>query len=531
MNRPVRESAGNISIIMDADSRLLSVIKNNPFRILGVYANSSTKEIVANIGKAKAFLKVNKEIIYPCDFNQILPPLIRNIELVTNAESQLKLPNEKIKHALFWFVRSTPLDDIAFNHLAIGEIVNAIAIWDKKECFSSLLNKAVSAFIQQNFALAITSMMRLLQTTSYREGLMHLIVDETFQISEEESVCLFWDCLICEMGNSSMDLLQYITNSTYLDYVKQRLVTPIISAIENEINKAQSVMPEDSSARYSAGAVLVNNTKVCLKQLKSLLLSTTVQYQIIVDKLGIEILQCGIDYFNNSEEPDAALKAMALQKYALSIVRGEIARDRCKENVDILQKIIDELPPLEILSEDKEIKQALFSFSRKSKPWKKDSLFSFHFDPFSFEPSVNDLESLSSLLLTTKQSLQSMKKKMGVSCEYYWNLSELIVNCALSDLVEYVNTINNDQLQRSLMFDKERTLIKLKMVVKNAIQVMIVLDSFDMRSEFRANRYNPNRNTLKSLSNQLGLSNQNSNSGCMIWIVIAVISLVVMSFI
>ena len=124
-----------------------------------------------------------------------------------------------------------------------------------------------------------------------------------------------------------------------------------------------------------------------------------------------------------------------------------------------------------------------------------------------------------------------MKKKMGVSCEYYWNLSELIVNCALSDLVEYVNTINNDQLQRSLMFDKERTLIKLKMVVKNAIQVMIVLDSFDMRSEFRANRYNPNRNTLKSLSNQLGLSNQNSNSGCMIWIVIAVISLVVMSFI
>ena len=81
------------------------------------------------------------------------------------------------------------------------------------------------------------------------------------------------------------------------------------------------------------------------------------------------------------------------------------------------------------------------------------------------------------------------------------------------------------------MFDKERTLIKLKMVVKNAIQVMIVLDSFDMRSEFRANRYNPNRNTLKSLSNQLGLSNQNSNSGCMIWIVIAVISLVVMSFI
>ena len=83
---------------------------------------------------------------------------------------------------------------------------------------------------------------------------------------------------------------------------------------------------------------------------------------MIADKLGLEILQCGIDYYNASDEPEAAHKAMSLQKYAQSIVVGQMAKDRCKENVDILQKIIDNLPPLEVYAEDKAIQKILASF-------------------------------------------------------------------------------------------------------------------------------------------------------------------------
>ncbi|UKI43930.1 MAG: hypothetical protein L6U16_13435 [Porphyromonadaceae bacterium] len=74
-------------------------------------------------------------------------------------------------------------------------------------------------------------------------------------------------------------------------------------------------------------------------------------------------MQCGIDYYNDSEEPDAAIKAMKLQKYALDIVVGQMAKDRCKENVDILQKIIENLPPLEVFEEDKAIKEELHKYS------------------------------------------------------------------------------------------------------------------------------------------------------------------------
>ena len=108
-------------------------IYNNPFRILGVYANASIKDIKANEAKAKAFLNVGREVTYPCDFNQLLLPIQRTAEMMASANSQLTLPNEKIKHALFWFVKVTPLDEIAFNHLANGHSEQTMGIWKKKE--------------------------------------------------------------------------------------------------------------------------------------------------------------------------------------------------------------------------------------------------------------------------------------------------------------------------------------------------------------------------------------------------------------
>ena len=50
---------------------------------------------------------------------------------------------------------------------------------------------------------------------------------------------------------------------------------------------------------------------------------------------------------------------MDLQTYAMSVVVGQVAKDRCKENCDILQKIIKDLPPTEVYEEDKAIDKEL----------------------------------------------------------------------------------------------------------------------------------------------------------------------------
>ena len=495
-------------------------IYNNPFRILGVYANASIKDIKANEAKAKAFLNVGREVTYPCDFNQLLSPIQRTAEMMASANSQLTLPNEKIKHALFWFVKVTPLDEIAFNHLVNEHSEQTMGIWKKKECFSSLLNTSTQALAQGHVLKAVDAMMTLLESDTYRQDFIKSVTDETFQIPEEELAHTYLDALI---PDSIYPLLELSTLSDkYKGYIKDKLVAPVIADIESEVTKAKSIKRENSSARYNAGIKLMNLSKNKLAELKKLLVGNDMRYQIIADKLGLEILQCGIDYYNNSDDADSAHKAMKLQSYAQSVVVGQMAKDRCKQNTDILKKIIAELPPMEVLEEDKIINRALKSFAVQVKT-KKLERARYYGLP---ETSVDDLNHVSTLIRAVKPSLNSMKAKQVAGSKYYSQIIDLIVNVALSEVIDYVNIYNNQQLEMNLILDRENTLRKLRNAIRNSMVIMSELESFDMSYTFRSTRFNPNRDILNRLRNQLGISspsnnNSGSNSGCMIWIVIA----------
>lgn len=71
----------------------MEIIDNNPYRILGVYANSPLRERVANACKARAFLKVGKSVSFPLDLTGYLHPLNRTGESFARAESSVALPS------------------------------------------------------------------------------------------------------------------------------------------------------------------------------------------------------------------------------------------------------------------------------------------------------------------------------------------------------------------------------------------------------------------------------------------------------
>ena len=510
-------------------------IYNNPFRILGVYANASIKDIKANEAKAKAFLNVGREVTYPCDFNQLLLPIQRTAEMMASANSQLTLPNEKIKHALFWFVKVTPLDEIAFNHLANGNASQAIDIWEKKKCFSSLLNISVLSLIQGQFIYSVQNMMELLGTETFRNDFIRTIIDETFQISEDILAHTFLDVFTNPAYVKAL-LSDSILPNKYKGYIKDKLVVPTIADIESEITKAKSIKRENSSARYNAGIKLMNLSKNKLAELKKLLVGNDMRYQIIADKLGLEILQCGIDYYNNSDDADAAHKAMKLQSYAQSIVVGQMAKDRCKQNTDILKKIIAELPPMEVIEEDRAIRKELERFCKL---------------PDKIQYAID-------LLNNTRPYLTTIKNRLGSSDNYYLKISTQIVGNALHNLIEEVNESQKDetiefqgrQIPLSLLLDRDAKIEKIKDALRSAWKAIKLMDGFDMEYDFKTNRYNTNRATLKDMCEQMGISTStyiprptsrpisrptsqpyhtttstntttSSNSGCMIWIVLA----------
>ena len=50
---------------------------------------------------------------------------------------------------------------------------------------------------------------------------------------------------------------------------------------------------------------------------------------------------------------------MPLQAYALQIAIGQLTKDRCQENYDILKKAVDDMPPAEVAIETRKVKEEL----------------------------------------------------------------------------------------------------------------------------------------------------------------------------
>ena len=453
----------------------MNILQNNPYRQLGVYSNSPTKERLANHNRMKAFLKVGKSVSFPLDVPQYLSSINRTEASVADAEAKLTLPKDQILYAQFWFLKTTPLDEVAFNHLFAGEIDKAEEIWQKRECLSALQNRIVCALIRNRYDSAIMCAEVLYGNTQYLNQFVSTIIGTGGNFDVSNLAFSFLDILCDEIGASK--LLPFITNSSWKEHIGEKAVKPLVDSIQEAINIAQKTKGKGSNARLNAGEALRRNTRNAILQLKGFLSTKDLQYQMIADKLGLEILQCGIDYFNDSEEPDAAHKAMSLQKYAKSIVVGQMAKDRCKENVDILQRIIDNLPPSEVFVEDRAIHEELRKYCLLP----------------------DKIDYAETLLKSTQKLFVSMRQKLGVSNQYYIDLSSQVVSNALHNVIEEVNAAQKDK--------SEAYLAK---VLVSAWKVTLIMDTFDKNEEFKA-RYLSNKETLFSIYRQIVFSDMVSS--------------------
>lgn len=467
----------------------MNILRNNPYRLLGVYSNSPTKERLANHNRMKAFLKVGKPVSFPLDLPQYLSAIKRTETSVMDAEAQLTLPKDQLLYAQFWFVKATRLDEVAFNHLFAGEIDKAEEIWQKKDTASSLQNRIVCALMREDYRSAITCAETLYENPLYSNQFVSAILGADGNADVASLAFRFLDVLCDEAGANQ--LLPFIDDDAWKSHVEEKAVKPLVDSIQDAIAIAKKSKEKGAEARLNAGEALRENTRSAFQQLKGFLSATDLQYQMIADKLGLEILQCGIDYFNGSDEPEAAHKAMSLQKYAQSIVVGQMAKDRCKENVDILQKIIDDLPPSEVYAEDKAIKEELRKYCQL---------------PDKICHAVT-------LLNNTKPHVQSIKSKLGASNSYYLKISTQIVGNALINIIAEVN-----EAQTILSADKDDPkatlaailgITHVKLALRNAWKAIVIMDGFDMEADFKNGRYNNNRSILIELCKELDVSTSN----------------------
>lgn len=460
----------------------MNILQNNPYRLLGVYSNSPTKERLANHNRMKAFLKVGKPVSFPLDLPQYLSSINRTEVSVTDADAKLTLPKDQILYAQFWFVKMTPLDDVAFNHLIAGEIDKAEDIWRKRECASSLQNRIVCALMCGKYAGAISIAETLYSNTQYINQLVVAVVGMGGNFNLSDLTFSFIDVLYDEIGADKLS--SFITNTTWKDYIKDKAVKPIITNIQGAIDVAHKSKGKGATARLEAGRTLMRSTKDMLSDLRRLLSVSDIQYEVIADKLAQEILQCGIDYYNNTNDDDAPHNAMILQKYALSVAVGNLVKNRCKENVDTLEKVG---PEYAVRNEIKFLMNIIKQLRGEGGHDKYSIIM------FGLCLSISDVQGL---VEKSIPYINRMKEKLGFSNDLYIKVTSAVVSAAVNAIVEIIN------MQQSLSLGNAD---RLKPVISAAISAMGIIGNIDMDTK-TSQYYNSNSSTLVSMNRRLNPS-------------------------
>lgn len=471
---------------------------------MGVYSNSPKKDVLSSLNRMKAFLKVGKTVSFPLDLPQFLPSIDRDETIVSSAQASIELPMDQIKHTLFWFMKVTPLDDIALNHLLAGNIIQDKEIWNKKETVSSILNLMVCALIENDADSLAIKADTLFQ--NYSEAFC-LTVNETIKLTSSQLTELFIE-LIKQDGTIELAKLMQVSGTSieWRKIIGGGLVKPIIDEISLAISEAKSA--KGSSANYRAGEKLMNSTKGSLSQLKGLLGVSDMQYQMIADKLATTILQCGINYFNETEDDDAPQKAMILQGFALSIAVGQVVKDRCKENVDVLKKIG---PEYAIRKEMDAIGKLLKNFNNPSSIYSGSPIFDSYSSasPFGIKKSKYSELDILNLIRNARPELNKIKAKLGSNDDTYLKISSAIASAAINALVDIIN-----KEQESVSIYGTSAALMLRPKIESAVQTMSVIGTLDMTSQCRT-YYNNNNNTLSSINRQLQ-PKPSSSGGCYI---------------
>lgn len=510
---------------------MINLVKHNPYRILGVLSNTSLKERLANQNKLNAYAKIGKSVRFFYDFDGIIEEApLRTLENIAAAVTAINLDRDQLKHSLFWFINASSIDGIALKYLQSKDIIKAKELFQKKETFSSLINLGVLAFIEGNFADGYVNISKVIHNESYRGDLLDALGLQNINLSEDEIAAMFIVDLLTEIPAT---ILQSVADDpSDKAIISEIAVNEPIAEINAAISVAKLVNSKDANANLAAGTVLMNSTKKQLKQVRDIVGVTSPKYQMIADDLAKQVLQCGINYYNNApDDVESPRKAMSLQAYALQIAIGQFAKDRCQKYFDILKKAVDNMPPAEVAIETRKVKEELHRFSQQ---------------PDKISYSIT-------LLNNTKPLLQTIKAKIGATNSFYLSLSTQVVGNALHNLIEEVNTAQNDfsvvvkginssGMAPGLLNLSLQKIIesKVKPVLRDAWKAITIMNEFDMEADFRKKRYYANRVSLKEICDNFDISTSGSatttsqsqnkwyENGCLMsiiaWIVIGCIA-------
>jgi hypothetical protein len=484
-------------------------IKENPYRIIGLLVGATAPQQVRQINRLKQ--SIDAEVEPDEDFSfPVLSKLNRTIENVNAASAKIHLESGKINAALFWFYKGNEIDDDAAFDILKGENGNleeAQSIWvsatkgkeitkRNASCLHNLSTLLLSNAFKGNKIFVkileegITLKLKFLES-SFSTDLVKISSDENNRTTKIDLQLIFLKELYTELEkNEDFNTERFLTTLNNLEFSAKSeflkgFVQKPIRQIEDEISISKNKRQANKRDAEIYGKELYENTEGSIEQLKKILNESDLRYENIADKLANEILQCGIDFFQEFKDDDfdPSDESMNLFELAGSIAVGNIVSQRCEENTENLQEWIDEKPDRD---RQKLIEDELTFIGSKLER---------------FQSLSDTISNAKDLVDTCKPKLIKIKDALGSSDDFYLNISSAVVQNAQNMLVQAVNEIIESSNRRSFGV----SLSSDKASIQTALDITLKMGSFDMNATLKTH-YKKNLDGIKNLAGQLGIS-------------------------
>ena len=322
----------------------------NPYRIIGVLANASEKDLQQRKSKIQAFARIGKAIDSEFDFS-FLPAIERSSEQIERAFASIEQAQDKVNHALFWFINVTPIDAAALGYLKNGDVEKAREIWSKIVGGKTITAKNFSAF-------ANLSTLCLSNNNVFKEGLalktqlvesevftdfVHLVADQTATVDTQKQLeWLIEEFLIGLKGKSNVLSYFSLCSTQVQQLVAKHFTQEPIHLVETEVAKAEKGRKDTPRNAYQIGKTLFATTKAPLSELQKILGNNDLNYKRLSDSVAKTLTQCSIDYVNALQETaDPFDQGLELLKWAETLAVNSLTKERIAENKKTLAEMKD----------------------------------------------------------------------------------------------------------------------------------------------------------------------------------------------
>ena len=510
----------------------MKIIKSNPFRILGLVANSTEREIQKQVSILKRFAEIGKakDTIYDFEF---IGDFKRDNISINESVKNIEQAKQKIRFALFWFTEITNVDETCLAYLKNNNVSKAIEIWEKtlKESitesnYSSYQNLSTLCFIksiESGFNFELFSKAISLKLKFFNSSLFKLFTNKItgnhISIDNVETCNIFVE-EINNYYNSFFKNSNLISVKKYLSLfddfpekskksLKSMFIEKPISEIEKNIESTIELRKSEISKSNIYAEKLYMNSKSKLNELKAILDVDSLELTMILNKVANEILQCSIEYFNYYRENDSidpGSEALRVAKMAVSLnPKGQVVA-RIEENLPVIKEWIESKPQREKFNKIK--KQNTFILE------KLDTLNNQR------QITLNDVESF---LNSCRPKLNEIGSILGNNDEDYINISSIIALQSQDIVVQIFNNVQKNLMDSVNSFTPDHQKLNLLKqayeVFENCDGILADISQFELNNNAR-NKVSSNKkgiseatSTLYKLLNQPKVS---SSGGCYI---------------